>query len=137
MTKIFSDDASSLMMERSMDLSAQRHTLISSNLANVDTPGYKTVDIQFEQELQSAMQDGGLSMEVTNSRHLSTKVDIGGGGVGAPHEVEGLTLRNDLNNVSIDREMAEMATNTLKFSAVTQLLSQKFRILKSSILEGR
>ena len=137
MTRIFSDDASTVMMERSMDLSARRHALISSNLANVDTPGYKTVDIHFEQELQSAMELGGSAMQVTNPRHLSSKVDIEGSIVGTPQEVEGLTLRNDLNNVSIDREMAEMATNTLKFSAVAQLISQKFRILKSVILEGR
>jgi flagellar basal-body rod protein FlgB len=137
MTRIFSDDASTVMMERAMDLSTRRHALISGNLANVDTPGYKAVDIDFEQELQSAMGQGGLCMEVTNTRHQSTNLDIEGRAVSAPKEVEGLTLRNDLNNVSIDREMAEMATNTLKFSAVAQLISVKFRWLKSAIMEGR
>jgi len=137
MTRIFSDDASSIMMEQAMDLSARRHALISGNLANIDTPGYKAVDIDFERELQTAMGEGNLRMEVTNTRHQSTNVDSGGNVIAAPKEVEGLTLRNDLNNVSIDREMAEMATNTLKFSAVAQLISIKFRWLKTAIMEGR
>ena len=137
MSKVFFEDSPMNLMERFMDLAVQRHSLISGNLANIDTPGYKTADIEFEQELQSAMGQGGLSTEVTNVRHLAKKVDMEGGVVGSPREVDGLTLRNDMNNVNIDREMAEMSTNALKFSTVAQLIAEKFRILKTAVLEGR
>ena len=137
MSKVFFEDANMDMMERFMDLSVRRQSLIASNLANVDTPGYKTVDINFEQDLQSAIGQGGLATEVTDPRHLSIKVDIQGNGSGSPQEVDGLTLRNDLNNVNIDREMAEMASNSLKFSTVAQMISGKIRTLKTAILEGR
>jgi flagellar basal-body rod protein FlgB len=137
MSKVFFEDGPMNLMERFMDLAVQRQSLISGNLANVDTPGYKTVDIDFEQELQSAIGQEVLSTEVTNVRHFSKKVDIEGGATGSPREVDGLTLRNDMNNVNIDREMAEMSTNGLKFSTVAQLIAEKFRILKSAVLEGR
>jgi flagellar basal-body rod protein FlgB len=52
-------------------------------------------------------------------------------------QVEGLTVRNDMNNVNIDREMAQVSTNALKFSMVAQLIAGKFRTLKSVIQEGR
>ena len=51
--------------------------------------------------------------------------------------MEGLTLRNDLNNVNIDREMSELSTNAMKFSAVSQMIAGKFRTLKAAITEGR
>lgn len=137
MSEVFFQDSEMSTMERFMDLAARRQTLIAGNIANVDTPEYKTVDINFEQELKAAVEGGGLSMKVTNSRHIPRKVDMQGRGEGTAQEVEGLTLRNDLNNVSIDREMAEMSTNALKFSTVAQLIATKFRTLKSAILEGR
>ena len=123
-----------------MDLAVRRQKLISSNLSNVDTPGYKTVDIDFEQELQSQMTGStgqGISMAVTDTRHLTTSNGAQGGPPAQAREVEGLTLRNDLNNVSIDREMSELSTNAMKFSAVSQMIAGKFRTLKSAITEGR
>ena len=140
MDKPFFEDASMVRMERFMDLAVRRQKLISSNLSNVDTPGYKTVDIDFEQELQSHMAGSagqGISMAVTDTRHLATSSGAQGGLPAQAREVEGLTLRNDLNNVNIDREMSELSTNAMKFSAVSQMIAGKFRTLKAAITEGR
>ena len=140
MDKPFFEDAGMVRMERFMDLAVRRQKLISSNLSNVDTPGYKTVDIDFEQELQSQMADSagqGISMAVTDTRHLATSSSAQGGLPAQAKEVEGLTLRNDLNNVNIDREMSELSTNAMKFSAVSQMIAGKFRTLKAAITEGR
>jgi flagellar basal-body rod protein FlgB len=137
MDKLFFEDAGMRLMERFMDLAVQRQKLISSNLSNVDTPNYRTVDFDFEQELQSAVQGQGITATVTNARHIPSNSDSRGQTVARPVEVQGLTLRNDLNNVDIDREMSELSTNALKFSAVAQLIAGKFRTLKSAILEGR
>ena len=137
MDKLFFEDNGMGAMERFMDLSVQRQKLISSNLSNIDTPAYKTVDIDFEQELQLMMQGQGISTTVTNARHIPVSSGTNGQSLGQPKEVEGLTLRNDLNNVNIDREMSELSTNAMKFSAVAQMIAGKFRTLKSAILEGR
>ena len=140
MDKPFFEDAGMTRMERFMDLAVRRQKLISSNLSNVDTPGYKTVDIDFEQELQSQMAGSagqGISMAVTDTRDLGTSSGAQGGLPAQAKEVEGLTLRNDLNNVNIDREMSELSTNAMKFSAVSQMIAGKFRTLKAAITEGR
>ena len=140
MDRPFFEDAGMVRMEKFMDLAVRRQKLIASNLSNVDTPGYKTVDIDFEQELQSQMAGTagqGISMAVTDARHLPPSSAVAGGLPGQALEVEGLTLRNDLNNVNIDREMSELSTNAMKFSAVSQMIAGKFRTLKSAITEGR
>jgi len=140
MDKAFFEDAGMLKMERFMDLAVRRQKLIASNLSNVDTPGYKTVDIDFDQELQTHIAGGagqGISMAVTDARHLATSSGAQAASAAQAREVDGLTLRNDLNNVSIDREMSELSTNAMKFAAVSQMIAGKFRTLKSAITEGR
>ena len=137
MDRLFFEDNGMRQMERFMDLAVQRQKLISSNLSNVDTPAYKTVDIDFEQQLQASMQGQGIQMKVTNDRHLQSAAGLQGQATGLVKEVEGLTLRNDLNNVNIDREMSELSTNAMKFTTVAQMISGKFRTLKAAITEGR
>ena len=140
MDKPFFEDGGMVSMERFMDLAVRRQKLIASNLSNVDTPGYKTVDINFEQELQSQLVGSagqGISMAVTDTRHISTSSGVQSGLPAQAREVDGLTLRNDLNNVNIDREMSELSTNAMKFSAVSQMIAGNFRTLKAAITEGR
>lgn len=134
MSKVFFEDNGMRTMEKFLDLSVQRHALISSNVANVDTPGYKTIDLSFEQELRDATASEGSRLETTNKLHLAIGTETHTASV---KEVEGLTVRNDLNNVNVDREMAQVSTNALKFSMVAQLLAGKFRTLKNAIQEGR
>jgi len=133
MSEIYFEDGTMRQMEKFLDLSVQRQALVSSNVANVDTPGYKTVDLDFEQELVEATR-GDMVMMATTPHHISNHSSHGSA---SPKEVEGLTLRNDLNNVNIDREMAQLSTNALKFSMVAQLIAGKFRTLKNAINEGR
>jgi len=133
MSEIYFEGSTMRQMEKFLDLSVQRQALVSANVANVDTPGYKTVDLNFEQELLDATE-GGVLMMATNPHHISNQL---GHGPASPKEVEGLTLRNDLNNVNIDREMAQLSTNALKFPMVAQLIAGTFRTLKNAINEGR
>jgi flagellar basal-body rod protein FlgB len=133
MDRIFFEDNGMRFLERSLDLSAHRQVLISGNLANVDTPGYRTIDLNFEQELKNAT-DAQAPLATSNPAHVSL---AGTAAQASAEQVEGLPLRNDLNNVNIDREMAQLSTNALKFSLASQLLAGKFRTLKSAITEGR
>ena len=135
MDKVFFEDNNMRTMERFLDLAVQRQSLISGNLANIDTPGFKTLDLSFEEELQNASNSTLDRTGVTNKRHIP--LGPGGHSSGAPKEVAGLTIRNDLNNVNIDREMAQLSTNAMKFSMVAQFLVGKFKGLKAAIQEGR
>jgi flagellar basal-body rod protein FlgB len=97
-----------------MDLLAARQKLVASNIANADTPGYKTLDLNFEQELRSAMPSlPGID------------------------EVEGLQTKNDGNNVSIDREARLLSENAIRFSVASQMLKSQIKYLRNAIEEGK
>ena len=98
-----------------MDLVSARQKLVASNIANADTPGYKTRDIDFQAEFRNML------------------------GAGAPRAVEvaGLRAKNDGNNVSLDREARLLAENALRFTVASTLLRNEIRAVKSAIDEGR
>jgi flagellar basal-body rod protein FlgB len=101
-------------IEHYMDLLSTRQKLVASNIANASTPGYKTRDINFDQELHSAASS-----------------------LPAIEEIDGLKTKNDGNNVSIDRESRLLAENALRFSVASQILKGEVRTLKSAIDEGK
>jgi len=102
-------------MESYLDLLSVRQKLAASNIANEDTPGYKTRDVDFQTEFQNMLQGGQPQVS----------------------EVAGLKTNNDGNNVSVDREARLLSENALRFSAVSQLLRGQIRLLKSAIDEGK
>jgi flagellar basal-body rod protein FlgB len=101
-------------LERYMDLLTARQKLVASNIANVDTPGYHTQDIDFQAEFASAL---GAEPHVQS--------------------VEGLPVRNDGNNVSIDRESRLLAENALRFQAASSILHSEIQMVRSAIKEGQ
>lgn len=120
-------------MKLFLDYSTRRQKVISSNLANVDTPGYRTRDLDFKEVFRKESE--GLSgMRVGHSRHLGQQPVL----LREPvvREVKTGSLGNDLNNVDLDREMTNLATNVLKFSTVVQFMKMKLRMLESSIRGG-
>ncbi len=125
------------LLEKILDMSAIRHRVISNNIANVDTPGYKSKSFSFEDELKNALSPGGdLPLNVTNNAHIQS-----GGFVGSVRgtlELDPINaLRNDGNSVDIDKEMVENAKNNLLFSAMSRIISGKFAALEGAINEGR
>ena len=108
------------LLSRFLDLASMRQTLVSTNLANVDTPGYHTRDIDFRGELQRAM-DGGA--------------DDGMSPFVMP--VRGLIARPDGNNVSVDRESLLLAETQLQFRAATAILRTEFAEINTAIKEGQ
>jgi flagellar basal-body rod protein FlgB len=107
------------LLERYMDLAAKRQGLITSNIANVDTPGYRTKDLDFQGELQTALQGGDVSATEPFVR-----------------EVPGLVTRPDGNNVSVDRESLLLSEVQLQFGIAEQLIKSKFKNLALAINEG-
>ncbi len=106
-------------LERFLEVTGDREQLISSNMANVDTPGYRTKDIDFRQA-------------------LSQVSDIDGQGQLTPavSKVHGLLERPDGNNVDLDRESLLLARTQLQYSMGTQLIKAKFHELLSAINGG-
>ena len=103
-------------LEGFLSLTNRRQTVIASNMANIDTPGYRTQDMNFQQELGKAMQNpAGATPHV------------------ALHQVNGLMERPDGNNVDMDRESLLLSETQLQYQVGTQLLKQRFHQLLTAI----
>jgi flagellar basal-body rod protein FlgB len=115
----FLDTPQMRLMERYLDLTTERQGLLSANIANIDTPGYRTRDIDFHGELMRAQQDApdGPTEPLVK-------------------EVPGLIARPDGNNVSVDREGLLLSQVQLQFSEVTQLVKDQFRMISMAIDKG-
>ena len=100
---------------RYMDLLSTRQKLVTSNIANADTPGYRTLDIDFAAEMRSASQ--GPPVRVFEHGHLAVKTDG--------------------NDVSLDRESRLLAENALRFNMASNLMKAQLRMVKAAIQEGR
>jgi flagellar basal-body rod protein FlgB len=97
-----------------MNLVSARQKLVASNIANADTPGYQTKDLDFENELKSQM-DGAKPNVI---------------------EVSGLKNKNDGNNVDMDREARLLAENALRFSVASNLAHSEISTIRTAIQEG-
>jgi flagellar basal-body rod protein FlgB len=105
--------ATSGALEKYLDLASDQMKLTAENMANVDTPGYKTQGIDFESAFSQALGAGG-----------ATSVAVHSGAV------DGLTARPDGNNVSMDREAMQLAKTQLEFrTGVSLLRSQYTRVM--------
>ena len=101
-------------LERYMNLLSARQKLIASNIANVDTPGYRTQDIDFQSEFESAINGQPAAIQVPDLR-----------------------TNNDGNNVSLDRETRLLSEDALRFNIASQLMKGQFSTLKMAIEEGK
>jgi len=104
----------STRIEQYMDLLAARQKLVAANIANIDTPGYTSKDIDFQSEFNSLVQGE------------------------SPHVIEtpGLLMKNDGNNVSLDRETRLLAENGMRYSVAENLLRSQVLMLRTAIREG-
>ena len=123
---------------------SMRQQAISNNIANVDTPGFKGTDVAFETELKRAMGGGGvgggmsLALATTDGGHMAGRLGAATQTV-VPQEVElpGSQLRNDGNNVDVDREMSRLAETSISYNALVEAMNLKLALLRSAITEGR
>lgn len=118
---------------------ARRHEAISANLANAETPGYARADIAFQDALRAALnrsEPGRVYLAATNDRHISTRP--ASAAEVTPRAVrEAGVHRTDGNGVSLDREMALLARNTLQYQALARQLGSRIGMLRTIIMEGR
>jgi flagellar basal-body rod protein FlgB len=107
------------MMQKVLDVTVQRHKLVVANMANVDTPGYHTKDLDFRSELRRAAASDDEETQLPVAR-----------------SVPGLLERPDGNNVSLDREGLLLAETQMQFGLAVQLLKGEFHSLLSAINGG-
>lgn len=124
-------------MDRAMNLANRRLDLVAGNMANIDTPGYRTRDIDFQESLKSALQElpgQGLPMVKTDPRHL------GGGAPGAttqPQEVATGQERNDGNNVNLDRETMILQRTQSSYVLASTFLQGEVRRTLQAIRDAK
>jgi flagellar basal-body rod protein FlgB len=114
---------------------SQRQQIIASNLANIDTPGYRTKDISFYATMQELLPDNSMELQTSRPEHAGEWIPV------SPQaqalEVQGLLSRPDQNNVDLDQEMLKLSETAFGYSIMSQLIRTKFHIIASSINEGR
>jgi flagellar basal-body rod protein FlgB len=117
-------------LKTALDVYARRHRVVADNIANVETGGYEAQEYRFEDFLDSAARR--LQGTRTHRHHLP----IGRRNIA---DIEGEVRKtsslydNGINNVDIDHEMSDLATNDLSYRLATRLLSMKYNLLRGAI----
>ena len=113
-------DATQQALESAMSGSELRNTLLTNNLANVDTPGYQPEDVNFQATLQQAMQSGQSPSSV-NFQPYSVQQSTGADG----------------NGVTPEQQEADLSQNGLLYETLTQIATQREGILESAMGIGQ
>lgn len=112
----------------------KRLQIVNSNLANFDTPGYKTKDVSFHATVQELLSETVTPQRTSHPRHIQSW--LSGTSQVQPYEVPGLISGVDQNNVDLDKELLKLSETSFGYSMMVQILKGKFRTLAISINEG-
>lgn len=117
------------LVKKALDVSSLRQRTISSNIANINTPGFKVNKVEFEEYLKK--ETDRVSMKKTDNQHYGVGED---GDIQATIEKrKGTYLNENGNNVDVDIEMAELAANEIYYSTLIQILNSKYSKLNATI----
>jgi flagellar basal-body rod protein FlgB len=119
-------ESSQSMLETFLRLTSTREKAISANMANIDTPGYRALDINFESEMSRAMNQAPMKLADGSEVQLHPVV----------RQVRGLMERPDGNDVNLDHEGLLLAETQLQYSLGIQLLKRHFHQMLSAINGG-
>jgi flagellar basal-body rod protein FlgB len=119
-------DKSVNLLEKMLDVSATKHKVIANNIANINTPGYKKMEVSFAEQLEKIIKDTSANkFDVFQPKIVVSKEDTN------------VAIRNDGNNVDMDKEVSALMKNTLSYNVYTQLLAKKMELVKSAIENSR
>lgn len=113
------------LLKTALNVSATRGNLISSNIANVNTPNYKAQRVEFEADLKKAMDGSQFTLRTTNANHLGGANNI------QPRIVENSqnSVKENGNSVDLDIEMVDQATNGLYYQALTAQVNGRLKMM--------
>lgn len=120
-------------LEKTIRITRQRHEVVSSNIANIETPGYRAKDIDFKAALAGASGAGrGFKLVRTDAQHIGREMN-------SASQIEPFADPgewNGFNWVNVDKEMTKLTENNLMYRAGVEALLRKLAILKTVIQEG-
>jgi len=125
--KIF-DDRIMLGLQKDMDYRQLRQDILTSNLANVDTPGYRPVDLDFSEQLKAILQSDDEKMTATAAGHAvgGETAEYGDPIIIAQKTEDGL----DSNGVDLDQQMMELTDNSLRYRSSVKIISKKMALMR-------
>ncbi len=121
------------LLEKAVNVAHKRNSLIAGNISNIDTPGYKSKDIDFKSAMAEAINSGNsVSLAKTDSAHMGIQT-------GSTQELEVFEEEGEWNGynwMNSEEAMTKMTENSLIYKTATEALLRKFNILKEVIREG-
>lgn len=123
----------------SMQQRLKRHQVLSSNIVNSETPGYRALGYDFEEQLQAiANEDGPLALKTTDPKHFKNAFTGADGSLSPDvYVVPTETITEDGNTVDVDREMTKLAENQILYRSAVEIINRKIGMLKYAINGGR
>ena len=116
-----------------LNFRGERQKVISSNIANINTPGYKTKELVFEDELNNSITNNSLQLKATNSKHMTNINSSLANSNPKLMEVDNLEEQNDGNNVNLDTQMGEMSKNKILFDAIQSSIKRDSKLFRSVV----
>ncbi len=110
----------------------EKQKVISTNIANIDTPDYKTKDLKFQNHLDRLNSGSQLQLTKTHKSHLAL-MDNANRSSMELYEVQGLEEQNDGNNVNLDTQMSNMSKNSIMFNAIQNSIKKDSAWFKTVI----
>ena len=120
------------LLFKQLNFRGERQKVISTNIANIDTPGFKTKELKFDDELNKSQTKNDLKLNLTHSGHMNIKPETTGKGYSI-EETKGIIEQNDGNNVNLDTQMSTMSQNSVMFSAIQSSIKKDSSWFKSVI----
>ncbi len=123
-------------LQKGLDATSLRNKVISNNIANADTPGFKVSEVSFEDVLVSAMSNSDMALKTTREGHIQkTASDIGDVEPEAV-KLENTSYRLDENNVDIEAQMVALSKNSLQYYTLVSKINSEFNKLNMAIRGG-
>jgi flagellar basal-body rod protein FlgB len=124
-------DVSELLYQK-LNYTSERQKVISTNIANINTPEYKTKDLSFEEHLNK-IKSNDLQLTTTHKNHISFSSQTSSSSAMKLYEVENLEEQNDGNNVSLDKQISEMSKNAVMNDAIANSIKRDSRWFKMMV----
>ena len=125
------------LLQKGLSAAWTRNAVIRNNIANVETPGFKASDVEFERIMARAIESSGFKAARTHERHI----DFTSSDISSVHarvvKRRDTSMRMDENNVDIEAENVKLAQNSLYYNTLLEKMNSELRRLKLAISEGR
>lgn len=116
------------LLTQAMQVREQNHRFLANNIANVDTPHYNPVELDFQKTLQTMVEGrGAVTLRTTRPRHFDHRT------YNTEFDRLAFLSKNDYNKVDVDDQMSKLAQNTGEYTTYARLLSKKFEMTKAML----